>query len=169
MRTSAGSTLRAAETGHRHPPLAPGRAHHPELYGGGGAQRAFGGYLPADLGQNQAYGLDSLIGAGDDGTGETIGMVEFSNYPRSDVNHFRTCFPGITGTYPTDVAVGGRTRHERPGRGRARPRGGDGGRARRPGAGLRRAERPELRPGRVRPMRQDGVRSSATAGAHASR
>ena len=44
--------------------------------------------------------------AGADGSGEVIGMVEFSGYARSDVNHFRRCFPGITGTYSTDTIVG---------------------------------------------------------------
>ena len=34
-------------------------------------------------------------------------MVEFSGYARSDVNHFRSCFPGITGTYAPDAIVGG--------------------------------------------------------------
>ena len=33
-------------------------------------------------------------------------MVEFSGYARSDVNHFRSCFPGITGTYSPDAIVG---------------------------------------------------------------
>jgi kumamolisin len=70
------------------------------------AQHTLGGYLPADLGQSQAYGHNSLIGAGADGSGEVIGMVEFSGYARSDVNHFRSCFPGITGTYSADAIVG---------------------------------------------------------------
>ena len=78
----------------------------PTCTGATSAQQAFGGYLPADLGQSRAYGQDSLIGAGADGSGEEIGMVEFSGYARSDVNHFRSCFPGITGTYPADATVG---------------------------------------------------------------
>jgi kumamolisin len=73
------------------------------------AQHTLGGYLPADLGQPGAYGHNSLIGAGADGSGEVIGMVEFSGYARSDVNHFRRCFPGITGTYSTDTLVGPNT------------------------------------------------------------
>ncbi|HEY3765795.1 MAG TPA: S53 family peptidase [Gaiellales bacterium] len=77
----------------------------PSCTGATSAQHTLGGYLPADLGQ--AYGSNSLITAGADGTGETIGMVEFSSYARSDVNHFRTCFPGITGAYDSDVTVGG--------------------------------------------------------------
>jgi pro-kumamolisin-like protein len=79
----------------------------PSCTGATRAQHAFGGYLPADLGQSQAYGLNSLVGAGNDGTGQTIGMVEFSDYAHSDVTHFRSCFPGISGTYAPDVVVGG--------------------------------------------------------------
>lgn len=78
----------------------------PSCTGATAAQHTLGGYLPADLGQSQAYGHNSLIGAGADGSGEVIGMVEFSGYARSDVNHFRSCFPGITGTYSPDTLVG---------------------------------------------------------------
>jgi kumamolisin len=86
-------------------PLASGIT--PSCAGATRAQQALGGYLPADLGQMQAYGQNSLIAAGADGSGETIGMVEFSGYDRGDVDHFRTCFPGITGTYAPDAIVGG--------------------------------------------------------------
>jgi kumamolisin len=78
----------------------------PTCAGATTAQHTLGGYLPADLGQPGAYGHNSLIGAGADGSGEVIAMVEFSGYARSDVNHFRRCFPGITGTYSTDTIVG---------------------------------------------------------------
>jgi kumamolisin len=78
----------------------------PRCAGATTAQRTLGGYLPEDIGQPGAYGHNSLIGAGADGSGELIGMVEFSGYARSDVNHFRSCFPGITGTYSTDTVVG---------------------------------------------------------------
>ncbi|MEP6641198.1 MAG: S53 family peptidase [Gaiellales bacterium] len=81
----------------------------PTCAGATTAQHTLGGYLPADLGQPGAYGHNNLIGAGADGSGETIGMVEFSGYARSDVNHFRSCFPGITGTYSTDTLVGTNT------------------------------------------------------------
>jgi kumamolisin len=132
-RTASGATFRAATGAIRLPPsiaagiqsvgglgsavrLRPASRMHrlhssaaitPSCTGATTAQHAFGGYLPADLGQSQAYGLNSLIGAGDDGSGKTIGMVEFSGYARSDVDHFRSCFPGITGTYAPDVVVGG--------------------------------------------------------------
>jgi kumamolisin len=78
----------------------------PSCAGATTAQHTRGGYLPADLGQSGAYGHNSLIGAGADGSSEVIGMVEFSGYARSDVNHFRSCFPGITGTYSPDAIVG---------------------------------------------------------------
>jgi kumamolisin len=80
----------------------------PSCSGARAAQRALGGYLPSDLGGAKAYGHNGLISSGADGTGELIGMVEFSGYSRSDVNHFRSCFPGITGGYPSDAIVGQR-------------------------------------------------------------
>jgi pro-kumamolisin-like protein len=86
-------------------PLAAGVT--PTCPGATGAQHALGGYLPADLGDSRAYGQNSLIASGADGSGEEIGMVEFSGYMRSDVDHFRSCFPGITGTYAPDAIVGG--------------------------------------------------------------
>ena len=79
----------------------------PTCAGATSAQQTLGGYLPADLGGNQAYGHNNLIAGGADGSGEQIGMVEFSGYARSDVDHFRSCFPGITGTYAPDAIVGG--------------------------------------------------------------
>jgi kumamolisin len=78
----------------------------PSCAGATTAQQTFGGYLPADLGAAQAYGQNDLIGAGADGSGEQIGVVEFSGYARSDVNHFRSCFPAVTGTYDPDAIVG---------------------------------------------------------------
>jgi kumamolisin len=72
------------------------------------AQHSVGGYLPGDLGGPRAYGHDALIAAGDDGSGITIGMVEFSGYARRDVHRFRSCFPRITGAYQADARVGGR-------------------------------------------------------------
>jgi kumamolisin len=95
------------------PAMRHGRLHrraaaiNPSCAGATAAQHTLGGYLPADLGGSNAYDQNSLIASGADGTGETIGMVEFSGYAHSDVNHFRSCFPGITGTYPPDAIVGG--------------------------------------------------------------
>jgi kumamolisin len=68
------------------------------------------GYLPGDLAGAGAYNHDALISAGDDGSTQRIGFVEFSGYHRSDangVNGFKNCFTGITGTLEPDVAVGG--------------------------------------------------------------
>lgn len=91
-----------------HPKLhRPAAVITPTCAGATTAQHTLGGYLPADLGDSRAYGQNSLIAAGSDGSGEEIGMVEFSGYARSDVNHFRSCFPGITGTYAPDAIVGG--------------------------------------------------------------
>jgi len=90
------------------PRVHPAATISPSCSGARTAQRRLGGYLPADLGSASAYGHDSLVAGGADGTGEVIGMVEFSGYSRSDVNHFRSCFPGITGTYMPDAIVGQR-------------------------------------------------------------
>jgi kumamolisin len=97
--------LRPATT---QPKLHPAAVISPSCSGARTAQRRLGGYLPADLGSANAYGHNTLLTGGADGTGELIGMVEFSGYTRSDVNHFRSCFPGITGTYMPDAIVGRR-------------------------------------------------------------
>jgi kumamolisin len=90
------------------PTVHPATAISPHCSGARTAQRRLGGYLPANLGSANAYGHDSLVSGGADGTGELIGVVEFSGYSRSDVNHFRSCFPAITGTYMPDAIVGQR-------------------------------------------------------------
>jgi hypothetical protein len=90
------------------PNVHPATAISPRCSGARTAQRTLGGYLPADLGSATAYGHNSLVSGGADGTGELIGMVEFSGYSRSDVNHFRSCFPAVTGTYMPDAVVGQR-------------------------------------------------------------
>jgi subtilase family serine protease len=65
------------------------------------------GYLPGDLAGAGGYNHDSLISAGFDGSGNTIGFVEFSGYNRADANHFRNCFTGISSNFDPDVSVGG--------------------------------------------------------------
>jgi hypothetical protein len=70
-------------------------------------QSANGGYLPADLAADGAYDYQSLLDAGYDGDGETIAFVEFSDYPASSVNTFKSCF-GLT-TPVTDHDVNGGT------------------------------------------------------------
>jgi kumamolisin len=101
------TSVRLRPAGSR-PRVHPATAISPHCSGARTAQRTLGGYLPADLGSATAYGHNSLVSSGADGTGELIGMVEFSGYSRSDVNHFRSCFPGITGTYMPDAIVGQR-------------------------------------------------------------
>ena len=66
------------------------------------------GFLPQELAAAGAYDHGSLIGAGSDGSGQSVGFVEFSNYRRGDVNNFQACFdPGsFTGLYNPDVTVG---------------------------------------------------------------
>ena len=57
------------------------------------AKHFYGGYLPGDLAT--AYRHRSLIEAGNDGSGESIALVEFSNYKSSDITSFKSCF-GLT-------------------------------------------------------------------------
>jgi kumamolisin len=63
------------------------------------------GFLPGDLAS--AYHYDGLITGGSDGTGQTIGFVEFSNYKRADATSFKNCFTGITGTFAANETIGG--------------------------------------------------------------
>jgi subtilase family serine protease len=70
------------------------------------------GYLPQDLSAATGYNHDALISAGNDGTDQTIGFVEFSNYKRADSQHFHDCFTGIGGTFAPDTTIaGGPTNH----------------------------------------------------------
>lgn len=62
--------------------------------------------LPADLAGATGYNHNVLINAGDDGTGETIGLVEFSNYKSADITStFRNCFPAISAPNPVNVNI----------------------------------------------------------------
>ncbi|MGZ4430027.1 MAG: S53 family peptidase [Gaiellales bacterium] len=70
-------------------------------------QSAAGGYLPADLGAPDAYNHNALINSGFNGGSEAVAFVEFSNYRRSDVVSYMSCF-GLT-TPITDIAVGAGT------------------------------------------------------------
>jgi hypothetical protein len=65
----------------------------PSCNGPAQAKFSYGGYLPADLAQ--AYGHSTLINAGNDGTGQSIALVELSNYKHSDISSFQSCF-GLT-------------------------------------------------------------------------
>jgi hypothetical protein len=62
----------------------------PSCSGPARAKLRYGGYLPADLAQ--AYGHGTLINAGNDGAGQSIALVELSNYKHSDISSFQSCF-----------------------------------------------------------------------------
>ena len=106
------------------------------------AKHLYGGYLPGDLAT--AYGHRSLIEGGNDGHGESIALVEFSNYKSSDISSFKSCF-GLT--TPVHTRPHQRRQHhdERGDRGRPRHRGGDVQRARAPAAS-RSTRRPTASP-----------------------
>lgn len=70
------------------------------------AKHLYGGYLPGDLAT--AYGHRSLIEGGNDGHGESIALVEFSNYKSSDISSFKSCF-GLTTPVNTHHINGGST------------------------------------------------------------
>jgi subtilase family serine protease len=70
----------------------------------GGAMSAGPGYQPNELAQ--AYHHDTLLAAGGDGTGETVGLVEFTNYRASDINNnYKPCY-GLSNTV-TPVTING--------------------------------------------------------------
>ena len=68
------------------------------------AKSLYGGYLPGDLAT--AYGHRSLIQNGWDGSGESIALVEFSNFKASDITSFKSCF-GLTTPVHTHPINGG--------------------------------------------------------------
>src|SRR5579862_1542333 len=89
---------------------APGVPVTPTCAGASRAQRRSGGYQPDQLAA--AYGVDALQGAPNDdlGGGETIGLVEFSQYQSHDITVYRNCFaPGTFTGSLTNVAVSGGT------------------------------------------------------------
>jgi subtilase family serine protease len=68
-----------------------------------------GSLLPAQLGGTGGYNHSALINQGDDGSGEPIAFVEFSNYSTADVAHYRSCFPAITSPAAVNKPVAGGT------------------------------------------------------------
>jgi len=68
------------------------------------AQNVYGGYLPGQLAQ--AYHHQALIAGGSDGHGESIALVELSNYKHSDVGTFRSCF-GLSTPVVNHAVAGG--------------------------------------------------------------
>src|SRR6478672_10699082 len=51
-----------------------------------------GGYLPSQLGSAGGYGHSALVAGGYDGAGESVAVVSFSGYRRSDVAAYQACF-----------------------------------------------------------------------------
>jgi kumamolisin len=86
------------------PDLAPQTAVPAPCTAAARAKHFYGGYLPGDLAT--AYGHRSLIQNGYDGTGESIALVEFSNYKSSDISSFKSCF-GLTTPVNTHHINGG--------------------------------------------------------------
>src|SRR6478609_2322484 len=73
------------------------------------AKHFYGGYLPGDLAT--AYGHGSLIGDPQnyDGHGESIALVEFSNYKSSDISSFKSCFALTTPVHKRPINGGSNT------------------------------------------------------------
>ena len=71
------------------------------------AKNTYGGYLPGDLAT--AYGHRSLILNGNDGTGESIALVEFSNFKTSDITSFKSCFGLHTPVHSRPINGGSNT------------------------------------------------------------
>jgi subtilase family serine protease len=65
-------------------------------------------FLPAELGSAGGYHHNALINAGADGQGQTIGLVEFSNYKTADIQKFDSCFPAIEPSV-TNTSIGAGT------------------------------------------------------------
>jgi len=87
--------------------LVPQDAPDTPCAGATNAQNNQGGYLPADLAAYYGHEVD----ASHEGSGQTIGFVEFSNYRRGDVTGptgFQQCFtaPAITGVLEPDTVIG---------------------------------------------------------------
>ncbi len=49
-------------------------------------------FLPGELAAANAYNSQPLLNANDDGRGESVALVEFSNYANGDQLNFQTCF-----------------------------------------------------------------------------
>jgi subtilase family serine protease len=72
--------------------------------------RATAGYLPAQLGSARGYGFSSLIAGGWDGSGESVAMVEFSNYNPADVATYQACYGTEVPVSTVTVGAGTTTR-----------------------------------------------------------
>jgi kumamolisin len=67
-------------------------------------------FQPQELSAAGAYDNQTLLDNGDDGHGQSIALVEFSNYAQSDLDTFQTCFG--TSVPNTRVKVGGGTTNQ---------------------------------------------------------
>ncbi|GCE24045.1 hypothetical protein KDK_78450 [Dictyobacter kobayashii] len=63
-----------------------------------------GGYTPTEL--RTAYSVDSLISAGSNGTGQSIGVFELDGYQSSDIDQYRSYYNLGTGNY-SNILVDG--------------------------------------------------------------
>src|SRR6476646_4183504 len=81
----------------------------PSCSGPNHAKSLYGGYLPGDLAT--AYGHRSLIEDAQnyDGHGESIALVEFSNYESSDITSFKSCFGLTTPVHKRPINGGSNT------------------------------------------------------------
>ena len=91
-----------------------GSAHKPQISPGSpclGATNeqsgSAGSLLPGDLGGANGYNVSPLWTSGDDGTGESAALVEFSDYSNGDISQYKSCF-NLT-TPVTRVNVNGGT------------------------------------------------------------
>jgi kumamolisin len=83
---------------HRLSMLAPNQAHKANLGPGGG-------YAPSEL--RTAYDMNALVSA-DDGTGQTVALVELDGYSASDVNTYLTNY-SLGGPHYSNVLLDGAT------------------------------------------------------------
>jgi kumamolisin len=68
-------------------------------------QANYGGYQPNDFAQPKAYDFQTLLNAGDNGSGDSLAVVEFSNYTASTVTTYQSCYG--TSVPITNVNVSG--------------------------------------------------------------
>jgi subtilase family serine protease len=66
---------------------------------------ATGSLQPADFAGTHAYNSAPLLAAGGDGTGESVALVEFSNYQNTDQLTYQSCYS--TGIPVTRVSING--------------------------------------------------------------
>ena len=81
-----------------------GAAPHAVTPSCNGATNAGPGYQPYELAQ--AYNHDALLAAGGDGNGETVGLVEFTNYRSGDITTYKNCY-GLPNIPVNPVTING--------------------------------------------------------------